>query len=87
MRTIYAKLQKKYEFLCNQYPKPYPSFHMETKYYLYGMKITLLAIGKTDNGNLQHLIEDYEKRLSHYVSFQLEMIPDIKTIPKAFCQS
>ena len=51
---------------------------METKYYLYGMKITLLAIGKTDNGNLQHLIEDYEKRLSHYVSFQLEMIPDIK---------
>ena len=51
---------------------------METKYYLYGMKITLLAIGKTDNGNLQHLIEDYQKRLSHYVSFQLEMIPDIK---------
>ncbi len=51
---------------------------METKYYLYGMKITLLAIGKTDNRNLQNLIEDYQKRLSHYVSFHLEMIPDIK---------
>ena len=42
------------------------------------MKITLLAIGKTDNRNLQHLIEDYSKRLSHYISFQFEIIPDIK---------
>lgn len=42
------------------------------------MKITLLAIGKTDNKNLQNLIQDYSKRLSHYVSFQFEIIPDIK---------
>lgn len=42
------------------------------------MKITLLAIGKTDQKNLQNLIEDYEKRLSHYVNFNFEIIPDIK---------
>lgn len=42
------------------------------------MKITLLAIGKTDDKNLQNLIQDYAKRLSHYVNFNFEIIPDIK---------
>ncbi|MEZ4875879.1 MAG: 23S rRNA (pseudouridine(1915)-N(3))-methyltransferase RlmH [Flavobacteriaceae bacterium] len=42
------------------------------------MKITLLAIGKTDNKNLQNLLEDYTKRLSHYVGFTFDVIPDIK---------
>ncbi len=42
------------------------------------MKITLLAIGKTDSKNLQNLMDDYTKRLSHYLSFTLEVIPDIK---------
>ncbi|MBX2828353.1 MAG: 23S rRNA (pseudouridine(1915)-N(3))-methyltransferase RlmH [Flavobacteriaceae bacterium] len=42
------------------------------------MKITLLAIGKTDDKNLQVLIDNYMKRLKHYVSFSLEVIPDIK---------
>lgn len=42
------------------------------------MKITLLAIGKTDNKSLQLLIEEYEKRLKHYVPFTFEVIPDIK---------
>lgn len=42
------------------------------------MKITLLAIGKTDSKNLQNLIDDYTKRLSHYLTFTLEVIPDIK---------
>ncbi|OAB78891.1 23S rRNA (pseudouridine(1915)-N(3))-methyltransferase RlmH [Cochleicola gelatinilyticus] len=42
------------------------------------MKITLLAIGKTDNKQLQTLIEDYTKRLRHYVSFDFEIIRDIK---------
>jgi len=44
------------------------------------MKITLVAIGKTDNKNLQVLIEEYVKRLGHYVSFSLEIIPDIKNV-------
>ena len=44
------------------------------------MNIRLLAIGKTDNTNLQSLIEDYSKRLSFYVKFDLEIIPDIKNV-------
>ncbi|WP_396164519.1 23S rRNA (pseudouridine(1915)-N(3))-methyltransferase RlmH [Flavobacterium sp.] len=44
------------------------------------MNIRLLAIGKTDNKNLQSLIEDYSKRLSFYVKFDLEIIPDIKNV-------
>jgi 23S rRNA (pseudouridine1915-N3)-methyltransferase len=42
------------------------------------MKITLLAIGKTDDKDLQHLIADYTQRLKHYVGFTFEIIPDIK---------
>jgi 23S rRNA (pseudouridine1915-N3)-methyltransferase len=44
------------------------------------MNIKLIAIGKTDNKNLQVLIEDYKKRLGHYIKFQLEIIPDIKKV-------
>lgn len=42
------------------------------------MTIKLLAIGKTDSKALQQLISDYEKRLGHYVKFNLEILPDIK---------
>lgn len=42
------------------------------------MNIRLIAIGKTDNKSLQTLIDDYIKRLSFYVKFDLEIIPDIK---------
>ncbi|MFD1294296.1 23S rRNA (pseudouridine(1915)-N(3))-methyltransferase RlmH [Lutibacter holmesii] len=44
------------------------------------MKIKLLAIGKTDDKNLQLLIERYQNRLKHYINFQLEVIPDIKNV-------
>lgn len=44
------------------------------------MNIRLLAIGKTDNKELQKLIDDYAKRLSFYVKFDLEIIPDIKNV-------
>ena len=42
------------------------------------MIITLIAIGRTDNKELQSLIEAYSKRLKHYVKFELELLPDIK---------
>lgn len=42
------------------------------------MNIKLIAIGKTDNKNLQSLMEEYQKRLSFYIKFDLEIIPDIK---------
>ena len=44
------------------------------------MNIKLLTIGKTDNKALQSLIDDYTKRLSFYIKFDLEIIPDIKNI-------
>ena len=44
------------------------------------MNTKLLAIGKTDNKALQSLIDDYTKRLSFYVKFDLDIIPDIKNV-------
>ena len=37
-----------------------------------------MAIGKTDDRNLQQLISTYEQRLMHYANFMIEIIPDIK---------
>ncbi|MCL4130966.1 UNVERIFIED_CONTAM: hypothetical protein GTU68_032676 [Idotea baltica] len=42
------------------------------------MTLKLLAIGKTDNKQLQSLIDDYQKRLGHYIKFEFEIIPDLK---------
>jgi 23S rRNA (pseudouridine1915-N3)-methyltransferase len=42
------------------------------------MTIKLIAIGKTDNKQLQLLIDEYVKRLSFYIKFSIEIIPDIK---------
>lgn len=44
------------------------------------MQIKLLAIGKTDNKQLQELINEYQKRLGHYIKFDFEIIPDIKNV-------
>ena len=44
------------------------------------MNIKLIAIGKTDNKNLKTLIQDYQKRLGHYIKFEFELIPDIKNV-------
>ena len=44
------------------------------------MNIKLIAIGKTDNKNLQALIDEYTKRLGFYVKFELDIIPDIKNV-------
>lgn len=45
---------------------------------LKNMNIKLLAIGKTDDKNLQALLNEYIKRLTFYVKFDLEVIPDVK---------
>lgn len=44
------------------------------------MTIKLLAIGKTDNKQLQQLIDEYTKRLGFYIKFELEIIPDLKKV-------
>lgn len=42
------------------------------------MKVTLLVIGKTDASYFNEAIKVYEKRLEHYIPFDIEVIPDIK---------
>lgn len=44
------------------------------------MQIKLIAIGKTDRKQLQLLIDDYQKRLSFYIKFSFEIVPDIKNV-------
>lgn len=46
------------------------------------MQIKVLAIGKTDDKNLQVLIEKYLRRLVHYIQVDLELLPDIKNAKK-----
>jgi 23S rRNA (pseudouridine1915-N3)-methyltransferase len=42
------------------------------------MQIKLLTVGKTDHPAIQQLIEEYTGRLTHYIRFELEVIPDLK---------
>ena len=42
------------------------------------MNIKLIAVGKTDKQDIQQLISTYEKRLSYYINFELQLLPDIK---------
>lgn len=42
------------------------------------MKITLLTIGKTDAGYFIEAVNEYQKRLEHYIPFEIQIIPDIK---------
>jgi len=43
------------------------------------MKLILLVVGKTNETWIQSAIAGYEKRLKHYLPFQVEIIPDLKT--------
>ncbi len=42
------------------------------------MKITLLVIGKTDSKYFSEAIAEYQKRLQHYIPFEMEVIPDLR---------
>ncbi|MBD8387099.1 23S rRNA (pseudouridine(1915)-N(3))-methyltransferase RlmH [Dysgonomonas sp. BGC7] len=42
------------------------------------MKISLLVIGKTDAGYFIDAVSEYQKRLEHYIPFEMQIIPDIK---------
>ena len=42
------------------------------------MKITLLVVGKTTDPRLQALIDEYRQRLTHYISFDMVVIPELK---------
>jgi 23S rRNA (pseudouridine1915-N3)-methyltransferase len=43
------------------------------------MKVTLLVVGKTDTKYLRDGIDQYERRLKHYINFGIKIIPDIKS--------
>lgn len=42
------------------------------------MKITLLVVGKTTSAQVESLIQEYQKRLTHYLPFALQVIPELK---------
>ena len=42
------------------------------------MKILLLVIGKTDAAYIRAGIEEYEKRLTRYVPYEIKVLPDVK---------
>lgn len=42
------------------------------------MKIILLVVGKTADAHIESLIQQYQKRLTHYISFTLQVIPELK---------
>lgn len=42
------------------------------------MKIVLLAIGKTDAKYFIEAIGEYQKRLEHYIPYEMQIIPDLK---------
>lgn len=42
------------------------------------MKVTLLVVGKTTDSHIDALIQEYQKRLTHYLPFALQVIPDLK---------
>lgn len=42
------------------------------------MKITLLVVGKTTDSHIEALIQEYQKRLTHYLPFTLQVIPEPK---------
>lgn len=42
------------------------------------MKITLAVVGKTEVGFIRQGIEQYVKRLQHYVAFDIQYIGDVK---------
>ena len=42
------------------------------------MKIQLIVVGKTTDKHLIALIDEYVGRISHYVPFEMEVIPELK---------
>ena len=46
------------------------------------MKVKLIFMGKTDSQSLTDLIQKYSNRLQHYLTFSIEIIPDLKQTKK-----
>ncbi len=46
------------------------------------MKITLLVVGKTTSNEMEALIKDYEKRIGHFVKFDILCLNGLKNTKK-----
>lgn len=46
------------------------------------MKIALLVVGRTIDGNIIPGIEEYKQRLKHFTQFDIEVIPELKNARK-----
>jgi 23S rRNA (pseudouridine1915-N3)-methyltransferase len=42
------------------------------------MKILMLAVGRTDKDYWGQALEEYARRLNHYLSFEIEELPDVR---------
>ena len=42
------------------------------------MRINLLVVGKTTDGRIVSLIDDYQNRLKHYIPFSIEVLPELR---------
>lgn len=42
------------------------------------MKIVLLSVGKTDNKLFNEIVDEYKKRINHYISFEIVYLQDLK---------
>ncbi len=42
------------------------------------MKIILILVGKTVDSNLKSLLENYASRITHYVPFEIKIVPEPK---------
>ena len=54
--------------------------HAPLFYYICGMKITLLTVGKTDRDWVKQGLDIYVSRLKHYIPFSVVEIPELKTV-------
>jgi 23S rRNA (pseudouridine1915-N3)-methyltransferase len=43
------------------------------------MKTVLIVVGKTVNKHLQAMVDDYVSRLTHYLPFEMQVIPELKS--------
>lgn len=43
------------------------------------MKITTIFIGKTTDKNLATLIQGYQDRIGHYINFEIDVIPELRS--------
>jgi len=66
---------------CQKY-SPAPEKVVSLKAAQYAMKVTLLAIGKTNEAWLQEGMRTYEQRMKHYCPFQYTETEDVKVKAK-----